>query len=90
MQEGRTPIQNAAAAVCDGLKQIGDFSYAILPKDLAHAAGDFNKALLNQIRCLVDWEQGWIDERVAGGDRMRDEWREKCRRQTAADSSPGV
>jgi hypothetical protein len=50
-----------------------------MPKDLAHALGDVKKAVLNQIRCLVDWETKWIDERVAGGDRLRDEWQQKCR-----------
>jgi hypothetical protein len=92
MQEDRSPIHDAAAAVCDGLKQIGDFSYAIMPRDLAHAIGDLKKACLTQIRSAVDWEMEWVEERVAGGDRLRDEWREKCRRESAADttSSPGV
>jgi hypothetical protein len=90
--EGRTPVQDAASAVCDGLKQIGDFSYAIMPKELAHAVGDLKKALLSQIRGALEWEIGWVDQRVAGGDRLRDEWREKCRTRSAADptSSPGV
>ena len=79
MDEARDPVRECGEAVCEGLRQIGDFSYAIFPKDVAHALGDQNKALLNQIRCLVDWEIRWTDERVAGGDRMREEWREKCR-----------
>jgi hypothetical protein len=79
MEEGRDPVCEVAEAVCDGLRQIGDVSYAIMPKDLAHALGDVKKAVLNQIRCLVDWETKWIDERVAGGDRLRDEWQQKCR-----------
>ena len=83
----RDPIRDACNAVWDGLRQVGDFSYAILPRDIAHACGDFNKALLNQIRDLVDWEIRWTDERVAGGDRMRDEWRAKCR--TSADATTG-
>jgi hypothetical protein len=88
MEEGRDPVRDCTEAVCDGLRQIGDFSYAIMPKDVAHALGDLKKAVLSQIRCLVDWETKWIDERVAGGDRLREEWREKCRR-TAADATPG-
>jgi hypothetical protein len=79
MEEGRDPVRDCAEAVCDGLRQIGDFSYAIMPKDMAHALGDLKKAVLSQVRCLVDWETKWIDERVAGGDRLREEWREKCR-----------
>jgi len=89
MQEPRDPVRNAADAICDGLRQIGDFSYAILPKDLAHALGDLKKAVLGQVRCVVDWELEWIDERLAGGDRLREEWREKCRQQTSADATSG-
>ncbi|HEV8428344.1 MAG TPA: hypothetical protein VGQ41_10630 [Pyrinomonadaceae bacterium] len=79
MEEARDRVRECAGAVLGGLRQIGDVSYAILPKDMAHALGDLKKAVLTQVRCVVDWEMGWIDERVAGGDRLRDEWREKCR-----------
>jgi hypothetical protein len=85
MEDARDPIRNAAGAVCDGLRQIGDFSYAILPKDIAHALGDFKKAFLGQVRNVVNLEIDWIDERVAGGDKLRDEWREKCQN-TSSDS----
>ena len=85
MQDGRDPVCEVKDAVCDGLRQIGDFSYAILPKDVAHALADLKKAVLSQIRCLVDWEIGWIDDRVAGGDRLREEWRDKCQQQTSAE-----
>jgi hypothetical protein len=89
MEEPRQsdPIRDACKAACDGLRQIGDFSYAILPRDIAHACADLNKALLNQIRNLVDWEIRWTDERVAGGDRMREEWKAKC--ETPADAATG-
>ena len=80
MEEGRDPVRECADAVLSGLRQIGNVSYAILPKDLAHALGDLKKAMLAQVKCVVDWETHWIDERVAGGDRIREEWREKCRR----------
>ncbi|PYS73149.1 MAG: hypothetical protein DMF69_05580 [Acidobacteria bacterium] len=85
MEDARDPLRNAAGAVCDGLRQIGDFSYAILPKDIAHALGDFKKAFLGQIRNVVNLEIDWIDERVAGGDKLRDEWRDKCQN-TSSDS----
>ena len=86
MQEGRDPVKNVAEAVCDGLRQIGDFSYAIMPRDLAHAVGDFKKALLSTFRGALEREIEWIDDRVEGGDRLREEWREKCR-QTSADAT---
>ena len=85
MQDARDPVCEVKDAVCDGLRQIGDFSYAILPKDVAHALGDLKKSLLSQMRSCLEWEISWIDQRVAGGDRLREEWREKCRQQTSAE-----
>ena len=94
MKEPRDCVSDVCAAVGDGMRQIGDFSYAIMPKDVAHALGDLKKALLTQIRACVDWEIGWIDDRVAGGDKLREEWREKCEREssgtTADPTSQGV
>ena len=90
MEEGRDPVREVTEAVCDGLRQIGDVTYAILHRDLAHALGDVKKAVLNQVRCLVDWETKWIDERVAGGDRLREEWQAKCRHRTPPDTTPGT
>ena len=40
MDEARNCANDAARAVCDGIRQIGDFSYAVMPRDLAHAVGD--------------------------------------------------
>jgi len=85
MPEPQDAIRDACNAFWDGMRQIGDFSYAILPRDLAHACGDFNKAVLNQIRSLVDWEIQWTDDRVAGGAKMIEEWRAKCQQQPSVD-----
>ena len=90
MEDVRDPIKDCATAVCDGLRQIGDFSYAILPKDIAHSLGDLKKSLLSEMRTFLDWEIDWIDERVAGGDRLRDEWREKCRKDETGDVPPAA
>ena len=79
MEESRDPIRDVADAVAGGLRKIGDVSYAILPKDLAHTLGDLKKAVLSEVKWVIDWELGWIDERVAGGDKLREEWREKNR-----------
>jgi len=78
MEHARDSAQQVINAVCDGLKQIGDISYAVMPKDIAHALADLKKALLSQVRSAVDWEIDWIDGRVAGGDKLRDEWKAKC------------
>ena len=87
MEEARERMNCAASAVCDGLRQIGDASYAILPRDIAHALADLKKALLNNVRSAIDWELSWIDERVAGGDRLRDEWRESCKGDQAGEAA---
>lgn len=83
MEDTRDPVRKVAEAVCDGLRQIGDFSYAILPKDIAHALGDLKTAFLGQVRSAVDMEIDWIKDRVDGGDKLRDEWREKCNNATS-------
>lgn len=83
MEDTRDPVRKVAEAVCDGLRQIGDFSYAILPRDIAHSLGDLKKAFLGQVRNVVDMEVDWINDRVAGGDKLRDEWREKCQHETS-------
>lgn len=88
MEDTRNPIHDAAEAICDGLRQIGDFSYAIFPKDIAHALGDFKSAFLSQVRQAIDWEIEWNEARVAGGDKLREEWREKCRHNAAGDVPP--
>jgi hypothetical protein len=79
MDQARNSAECVGDAICDGLRQIGDFTYAILPKDIAHALGELEKAVLSQVRCAVDWKSDWVDERVAGGDKLREEWKEKCR-----------
>ena len=83
MEEARDSVHCATDAICDGLKRLGDISYAIFPTDVAHALGDLKKAVLTNLRGCIDWEIEWIDERVAGGDRLREAWREKCKQQTS-------
>jgi len=89
MQAGSDPIRDVKDAVCDGFRQIGDFSYAILPKDIAHKLADLKKAALIELTTCLQWQMEWIDNRVAGGDKLRDRWRERCERQTSADTTSG-
>jgi hypothetical protein len=81
MENARDPVHCVTEAISDGLKRLGDFSYAILPADIAHSLGDFKKSVLSNIRDCIEKDIEWIDARVAGGDRLREEWREKCRSQ---------
>jgi len=85
--DARESVDCAASAICDALKYVGDVSYAVLPRDIAHSLGDFKKSFLNLIRTAVDKEIEWIDERVAGGDRLREEWKERCATKTT--TTPG-
>lgn len=68
---------NVINELCDALRYLGDASYAILPEDLAHNLGDLKKSFLTTIRSLIDKDIEWVGARVAGGDRLRQEWREK-------------
>jgi hypothetical protein len=70
----KSSIDCAVNAVLDGLRYIGDASYAVLPREMAHSLGDLKKSFLSVLRTAVDKEIEWIDERVAGGDRLREEW----------------
>ena len=78
MEETRQAASNAANAICDVLSYLGNVSYAILPRNLAHDLGDFKKTVLSGVRSAVEKEIEWIDERVAGGDRLREEWERRC------------
>lgn len=80
MEEAKDSAQCAVNAVCDALKYLGDASYAVLPRDIAHGLGDFKKTVLSNVRSLIDWEIDWVEERVVGGDRLREEWQQACKR----------
>jgi hypothetical protein len=54
-----------------------------MPKDIAHSLAAFKKAVLTQITTCLQWEMEWIDDRVAGGDKLRDKWREQCEQRTS-------
>jgi hypothetical protein len=87
MEEAKECAQNAVNAVCDALKYLGDASYAVLPRDIAHGLGDFKTAVLSNVRSLIDWEIDWVGDRVVGGDRLREEWQQACNRDRGAASS---
>ncbi len=70
---------NVINELCDALRYVGDVSYAILPEDLAHNLGDLKKSFLTTIRSLIEKDIEWVEARVAGGDRLRQEWQQKCK-----------
>ena len=75
-------------AIKDALRYLGDASYAILPEDVAHRLAEIKKSVLGGVRCIVDKELEWVDARVAGGDRLREEWRRR-RSQDEGDEAAG-
>ncbi len=74
----------------DALRYLGDASYAILPKEVAHNLGDLKKSFLSTIRTLIDKDIEWVEARVAGGDRVREEWQQKCREKSGAAASEPI
>ena len=78
---------NIVNELCDAVRYIGDVSYAILPRDVAHNLADLKKSFLTTIRSLIDKDLEWVDARVAGGDRVRAEWQQK-RNQDASEAAP--
>ena len=90
MSETRETVDNACNAVCDALRYIGDASYAILPPNVAHELGEFKKKFLTNVRSLIDKDIEWIDARVAGGDRLREEWRRACEREQSEQTGEPV
>ena len=84
MQDERYKTGNP---LCDAVKYINDATYAVLPTDIAHKLGDLEKSLWSAVRTFAEKELGWIDERVEGSDRLRQEWRESCKREEAAPTS---
>jgi hypothetical protein len=90
MDEARDPIKSAASEICDALRYLGDVSYAVLPQNVAHDLGDLKKKFLANVRSLIDRDIEWIDARVAGGDRLREEWRSACNRHPSDEAGQPV
>lgn len=90
MTETKDSVNCAANAVCDALRYLGDASYAILPSDLAHQLGELKKTFLTNVRSLIDKDIEWIDARVAGGDRLREEWKRSCAHEQSAEAPDPV
>ena len=71
------PRYNTGNALCDALRFLGDASFAILPRDAAHRVGEFEKNFWGAVGWLADKKIGWIEEALAGGDRLREEWQRR-------------
>ncbi len=90
MEEARDPIKSAVSDICDALRYLGDVSYAVLPERVAHDLGNLKKSFLSELKTLIEKDIEWIDARVAGGDRLREEWRQACRRDQTGEAEQPV
>jgi len=82
MEETTESDRGVVNEICDAFRYLGDASYAILPKEVAHNLGDLKKSFLTTIRTLIDKDIEWVEARVAGGDRVREEWQQKWQEKT--------
>jgi hypothetical protein len=90
MEETKEAGERVVSEIFDAVRYLGDVSYAILPKDIAHNLADLKKSFLRNVRTLIDKDIEWVDARVAGGDRVREEWQQKCNRQKSEGTAEPV
>lgn len=89
MQETTESRYNTGNVLCDAVRFINDASYAVLPQDVAHKFGEFEKNFWGGVRWLVDKQIKWIDERLEGSDRLREEWRRRTQTSPPPQASGG-
>ncbi len=91
MQETKESTNYCAGGgnVCDVLRYLCDASYAVLPKDVAHQLGELKKNFLGGVRWVIEKDIEWIDARIAGGDRLREEWRRRGAHSTTEEGAAG-
>jgi hypothetical protein len=65
----------------DSLKDVWNFlcdaKFAIFPTDVAHRLGEFEKNVWGGVRWFAEKNLEWIDDALAGGDRLREEWQRR-------------
>ncbi|MDT7602405.1 MAG: hypothetical protein QOF61_402 [Acidobacteriota bacterium] len=71
------PRYNTGDCLKDTWRYFCDASFAILPRDIAHQLGEFEKNVWGGVRCFAEKNLGWIDEALTGGDRLREEWQRR-------------
>jgi hypothetical protein len=79
------PRYNTGDSLKDIWRFFCDASFAVFPRDIAHQLGEFEKNVWGGVRCFAEKNLEWIDEALAGGDRLREDWQR--RRETGATAS---
>lgn len=82
MAEANETRYQTGDSICDALRFLCDASYAILPRDVAHKLGEFEKNFWGGVGWLADKKISWIDEALRGGDRLREEWQRRSQSQS--------
>lgn len=81
---------NTGNTVCDALRFLCDASFAVLPRDVARQIGEFEKNLWGGVRRFAEKNIGWIDESLAAGDRLREEWRRPATARPAGEGPESI
>ena len=76
------PRYNTGDCVRDTFRFLADATFAVLPRDAAYKLGEFEKNFWGGVRWAAERSSECIDEALAGGDRLREEW--QCRRDANA------
>ena len=88
MAEANETRYHTGDTLSDALRFLCDASYAILPRDVAHKLGEFEKNFWGGVGWLADKKIGWIDEALRGGDRLREEWQRRSKHETETQTAP--
>ena len=88
MAETNETRYHSGDALSDALRFLCDASYAVLPRDVAHKLGEFEKNFWGGVGWLADKKINWIDEALRGGDRLREEWQGRAQRETQTQTPP--
>jgi hypothetical protein len=85
------PRYNTGDCVRDALRFLADASFAIFPRDTAYKIGEFEKNFWGGVRWAAERAAECVDEALAGGDRLREEWqrRRDASAANAAAAAPG-
>ena len=83
--DNNDPRYKTGNPVCDALRFLCDASFAVLPRDAAHKLGEFEKNFWGGVRWFADKNVSWVDESLAAGDRLREEWNNRRRGTTYTD-----
>lgn len=90
MPERNEAHHSAAEVVKDAFAYLGEATYAVLPEGVAHRLAAIERNFWGGVRWLVDKELEWIDARLAGGDRLREEWHQRRAQDQSKDAGGNI